>query len=78
MSQVEPEVIAFFKTIISSVFLGLFWLLINLTLGIYFGFFFIDGKISIGNILFYLFVLISFVFLVRYYIKKWKKKFPHG
>ena len=78
MSQVEPEVIAFFKTIASSVFLGLFWLMINFTLGIYFRLLFIDDKISIGNILFYLFVLVSFIFLVRYYIKKWKNKFPHG
>ena len=78
MSNIEPEVKAFFKTIVSSVFLGLFWLMLNLTLGIYFGLLFIKGNISVGNIVYYLFALSSFVFLIRYYIKVWKKKFPHG
>lgn len=52
--------------------------MLNLTLGIYFGLLFIKGNISIGNIVYYLFALSSFVFLIRYYIKAWKKKFPHG
>jgi len=78
MSSFEPEVKDFLKRIVSSVFLGLLWLMLSMTFGIYFGFLFVNEKISIGNILFYLFFFLSFIFLIRFYLKTWKKKFPHG
>jgi hypothetical protein len=78
MSSLEPEVQDFLKRIVSSLFLGLFWLMLNMTLGIYFGLLFVDGKISIGNIIFYIFLLGSLFLLIRFYYRTWKKKFPHG
>jgi hypothetical protein len=78
MSGVEPEVKDFLKRIVSSVFLGLFWLMLSMTFGIYFGFLFISEKISLGNILFYAIFFISLFFLIKFYLKTWKKKFPHG
>jgi hypothetical protein len=78
MSSVEPDIKDFLKRIVYSVFLGLFWLMLAMTFGIYFGFLFVKDSISIGNIIFYLFFLVSFVFLMKFYLKTWKKKFPHG
>jgi hypothetical protein len=78
MSIIEPEVRDFLKRIVSSIFIGFFWLMLNMTLGIYFGFLFVRGKISIGNIIFYIFFLASLAFLMRFYFRTWKKKFPHG
>lgn len=78
MSNFEPDVKDFLKRIVSSLFLGLFWLMLNMTLGIYFGLLFVDGKVSIGNMIFYVFLLGSLVLLIRFYYRTWKKKFPHG
>lgn len=78
MDYFEPEVKDFLKRIISSLFLGLFWLILNMTFGIFFEFIFINEKISFGNIIFYLFLLLSLYFLIRFYYRTWKKKFPHG
>jgi len=78
MSQVEPEVKDFLKRVVLTVFFGLLWMMLNMTLGLYFGLLFIDDKISVGNIIFYLFAAISLVLLIWFYYKTWKKKFPHG
>jgi hypothetical protein len=78
MSDFEPEVQDFLKRVVSSLFIGLFWLIVNMTLGIYFGLGFVGESISIGNIIFYVFLLGSLSLLIRFYYKTWKKKFPHG
>ena len=78
MSGMEPEVQDFLKRILWSFFFGLLWLMVNMTMGIYFGLLFIGERIRIGNIVFYLFSSISLGFLIWFYYKTWKKKFPHG
>jgi len=78
MSGMEPEVKDFLKRVVWSIFFGLVWLMLNMTMGIYFDLLFIYEKITIGNIVFYLFALISLGLLIWFYYKTWKKKFPHG
>jgi hypothetical protein len=78
MSGMEPEVKTFLKKIVSTIFIGIFWLILNMTFGIYFGLLFIEDRIRIGNILFYLFLIASLVLLIRFYYRTWKHKFPHG
>jgi hypothetical protein len=78
MSSVEPEAQDFLKKIAWSVFYGIAWMMFNMTLGIYFGLFFIEGKISIGNVIFYIFFLTTLIALIRFYYRTWKQKFPHG
>jgi hypothetical protein len=78
MSNVEPEAQDFLKKIAWSVFYGIAWMMINMTFGIYLRLFFIEGKIRITNILFYIFFLITLIALVRFYYRTWKQKFPHG
>lgn len=76
MSEMEKEVKDFFKRIIQTISLGLLWLLINATAGIMYGHMFIDKKPTLGNIIFYCWLILSFILILRYYIKLWSKKFP--
>ncbi len=78
MSGVEPEVRDFLKKILQSVFFGLFWMMLNMTLGIFFGWMFVGERLNAGNICFYLFAAGSLAWLVRFYYRTWKNKFPHG
>ena len=78
MSMMEPDVRNFLKKVLQSVFTGLLWMMVNMIAGIYFGLMFINDKISIGNIIFYVFSMASLLLLIRFYYKIWKQKFPHG
>jgi len=78
MSKMESETKDFLLKIVLSLFLGLSWLMLNMTLGIYFGLFFIYDKIRTANIICYAFLLLSFALLLRFLIRTWKKKYPHG
>jgi hypothetical protein len=74
----EPEVKDFLKRIVWSFFVGLSWMTLNMTFGIYFDLLFIREAITLANILFYVFFIGSTVLLVWFYLRTWKKKFPHG
>ncbi len=68
----EPEVKAFLLMIVNSISMAMLWLLANMTVGIYFNYAFFDDSPSLGNIIFYLFLITSFIFLFLYLRKKWK------
>ena len=78
MSSVEPEARDFLKKVVWSVFYGIAWLMVNMTMGIYFGLMLIEDHLRIKNIFFYLFFIISLFALIRFYYKTWKQKYPHG
>ncbi len=68
----EPEVKAFLLMIVNSISMAMLWLLANMTVGIYFNYAFFDESPSLSNIIFYLFLITSFIFLFLYLRKKWK------
>lgn len=74
----ETDIRDFLKRIVLSLCLGLIWLLVNMTLGFYFDLLPIYGRPGIGNIIFYLFLLVSGFFYFRWLYRTWSKKFPHG
>jgi hypothetical protein len=76
--SMEPEVKDFLKRIVASISLGLLWLMVIMTLGIYFDLLPIYGRPTTGNIIFYIFLLASGATYLRFLIRTWKKKFPHG
>jgi hypothetical protein len=78
MSSMEPEVRDFLKRIVLSVFVGLSWLILNMTLGIYFGLLFFETKISLANIIFYFILVGSLGGLVWFLLHTWKTRFPHN
>lgn len=71
MSGMEPEVKKFFSRIVSSLSVGLLWLMVNSTLGIYFHLAFFEYRPGLGNYIFYGWFLISLVLLIFFYKKKW-------
>jgi hypothetical protein len=74
----EPEARTLLKRVAQSLFLGLSWLFINMTIGIYFDLLPIYGRLRMGNIIFYCFFLITLFFLIRFLLRTWKKRIPHG
>ena len=68
----ETETREFLVKIATSISMGLLWMLINSTIGIAFNFAFFENKPRIGNYIFYIWFIASFIILVKYYRKKWK------
>ena len=68
----EPDVRAFLLKVAQSISMGALWLLINMSIGIYFGYAFFEGSPTLGNYIYYAAFLISLVFLISYLRKKWK------
>ncbi len=68
----EPDVRLFLLTILNTISMGMVWLLVNMTIGIYYGFAFFDDKPTLGNYIYGAFFLVSLVLLIRYLKKKWR------
>lgn len=73
MSDVEPEVRDFLQRIMWSIFAGLVWLFTNMTAGIFSGWLFFRQSPTIGNIIFYIWLLLSLLALLWFYYRTWKK-----
>ncbi|CAN5272939.1 hypothetical protein BH11BAC6_BH11BAC6_14290 [soil metagenome] len=69
----EPEVRAFLQRISYSLGIGLLWMILNTAAGIRFDLAFIHGSISTGNIIFYIWFVISTVLMLWLYVRLWKK-----
>ena len=68
----EDDVKEFLVKIMQSISMGLVWLLVNMSIGIYYGFAFFEGRPTIGNYIYYTAFTISLIALVIYFRKKWK------
>lgn len=68
----ETDIPKFLWRIVHSISFALMWLMVNVFLGLYLGLGVVNGKISLGNILFYCWFVISFAALLRYFYLKWK------
>jgi len=74
----EPEIREFLLRVSKTVFMGLLWMVVNSTIGIMFDLAFIHERISIFNIIFYVWFLITLAFLLWYYVRLWKKPLSDG
>ncbi|MEP6512403.1 MAG: hypothetical protein ABJA79_00945 [Parafilimonas sp.] len=68
----EPEAKEFLQRVSFTLLAGLVWMAINSTAGIMYNYAFIEGKLRIGNIIFYVWLVVSFVLLLWFYIRLWK------
>lgn len=68
----EPDVKEFLLRIVQTISMAIVWLLINMSVGIYFGFAFFDDTPSLGNYIYYVWFVVSFGSLIFYFKKKWK------
>lgn len=69
----DPEVTKYFKKIIRSLFAGLMWLFINITIGIYFQVAYSKSFPVIIHVLFFIWLAISLVLLLWYLYRIWGK-----
>jgi FtsH-binding integral membrane protein len=68
----------FLRRVVWSLSLGLVWLVSNLGIGTYTGLMVPEKSVTIGNILFYVWMVVSLSALIWINVRIWKKKFPHG
>ena len=68
----EPETVVFLKRVAMTIFIGFVWLSINSSIGIMFGLAFPDNGISIGNIIYYIWLVASFFFMLWLFYRMWK------
>jgi hypothetical protein len=71
-SGMDPEVKKYFRKIMNSFSLGLLWMLIFSTAGLFMGLGIIRNGLQWYNILFYIIAIASFIGLLFYFYKVWK------
>ena len=69
----EPGVRQYLIRILNTLSIGVLWMAINSTLGIMYDFAFVHEKISIGNILFYIWFILSLGAFLWWVIRLWSK-----
>lgn len=74
MSDPDPDVRKYLKKVLNSMMMGLLWLFVNSSLGIYFGLGLLNGKLSLTNILFYCWLILSLGLLLWYFYRVWRKE----
>ena len=78
MSYAEDDPRDFLRRVVWSLSLGLVWLVSTIGIGTYTGLMVPEKKLTIGNILFYIWMAGSLIALIWVNARIWKKKFPHG
>lgn len=74
MSNMEPEVKDFLQRIVWSIFIGIMWLFINVTAGIFAGWFFFYDMPTVGNYIFYAWFIISLAAMLYFFYRTWRKR----
>ena len=77
-SGFEPEVRDYLRRVLLSLILGLVWLMVNMTIGIFLEWMFFEGRPKPGNYIFYAFFLGTLCWYLWVLRRMWKKRFPHG
>ncbi len=70
---IEPDVRKYLLKILHSFSYGVLWITGNITAGFYFGLAFRNEKPIIFMILFYCELVVTLIFLLRYFFRTWKK-----
>ena len=73
----EPGIKEFFRRLSLSIGLCVFWMAINMAIGIKYGYAFFEDNIHWSNIVFYTWVMVSFIALIFLDIRIWKKPIEH-
>jgi hypothetical protein len=70
----EPEMLEFLKKISKSIFIAVAWLGVTSIAAIKGDNAFIEGEVRLGNVIFYIWFVISIVLVIWLYRKLWKPK----
>ncbi|HET9826149.1 MAG TPA: hypothetical protein VFP87_12505 [Chitinophagaceae bacterium] len=69
----EPEAKKYLLKVLNSLCFGMMWLSLNVLGGLYWGFAIIEDKLSLPNILFFTWFLLSLAALLYCYYRIWRK-----
>ena len=69
----EPGVKEYLLRIINTLSIGLIWLAINSSFGIMYDYAFIHEQVTTGNIIFYIWFVISLTAFLWWVIRLWRK-----
>jgi membrane protein DedA with SNARE-associated domain len=70
----DPEVKQYFRKIINSFAVGLLWLMVMVTAGLFFGLGVAHNGLRWYNGVFYVIFLVTFIWVARYFYRAWSKK----
>lgn len=70
----EDDIRGFFVMMVQTLAMLILFILVNITLGLFFKLAFFEESIGIKNILFYLFFIVSLIYVARYIYKKWNAR----
>jgi ABC-type glycerol-3-phosphate transport system permease component len=68
----EDETREFLVRILNTVAIVLLWMIANVFIGIYKGYAFFEDRPDWENYIYYVFLLVSFIFLIFHLKRKWK------
>ena len=69
----EPELVAFFKRIALCMLLAFCWLGINTILGVKFDLAVVEDHVTIGNVLYYVWLVGSLILLLLIFLRMWRQ-----
>ena len=69
----EPEAKKYLLKVLNSLSFGLLWLTLNVLGGLYWGYAIIEEKLSLSNVLFFAWFLLSLIVLLYFYYRIWRK-----
>jgi hypothetical protein len=69
----EPDVRKYLFKVLNSLCYGLLWLTLNVLGGLYWGYGIIEKRLSVSNILFFTWFVLSLLALLYYYYRIWRK-----
>ena len=69
----EPETKKYLLKVLNSFAVGMLWLTLNVLGGLYWGFGIVEKRLSVYNILYFIWFLSSLSGLLYYYYSTWKK-----
>jgi hypothetical protein len=75
MSGMEPEVSRYLRRIATSISAILIWMLVIILFGLKFGYLFFEEGHTLGSSIFYIWLLASGFFLVRWLVRYWRPFF---
>ena len=68
----DPDVRKYFVRILNTIAMGLLWMMTAVTAGLYFRLGYRTEKPFVYVIIFYVVLVVSLYFLLRYFYRKWK------
>ena len=69
----EPEVVAFLKRVALSIFIAFCWLVINTIVGVKFDLAVVEDHVTIGNVLYYIWLIGSLIFMLLFFLRLWRQ-----